>query len=584
MAASGIAGFVRVGLRRGQRQAAGPLQGAAAPAPHDPAPIRRPALPSASAVIATIATVAAVTTTGPSSAPPPPFSGRSWSLDQAAFRVTRRKMTEEELAGIETHSELQDYKRDKAANWLASSLPQSLVDHMVAGSAGVEVACRQVPDPAQRRLGLVSTFLFKAGPDGSALGKARRALEELVLFAPEAALPASAILLNRLLAHVDAAARKRKRGSQGGATVAWAIRSGLVTLAALGFPLDVGHISVDAGAPPARKAMRQRRAGSLPIVFYLHFEMLAASLVDSFARFYARSLCIAWLFASLRMVDVLRAAATASGVDTDGALIIQILTSFSKDGAPLDVYLRAEGFSGPWPWAPEHLAALNGRPYVLPAFKAAARHAGDITHATSWASTPRPRVTSSAHALTSMLALAALPPLSFTKEQMAKMGLKGHSGHGSPSDIAASVGPHAAPAFAFFAVDEQELGLWRRRAASSADGELTLDPGLQAAVARAALPAAATGQQRPMPHAAPAALSAEDASMRVRYTQGENRQGRRTSQIRVRRRLCAAVREAIRLFGQPFPQLRALATERATDYSILAALTPEPAAAPPAAE
>jgi hypothetical protein len=121
-------------------------------------------------------------------------------------------MTEEELAGIETHSELQDYKRDKAANWLASSLPQSLVDHMVAGSAGVEVACRQVPDPAQRRLGLVSTFLFKAGPDGSALGKARRALEELVLFAPEAALPASAILLNRLLAHVDAAARKRKRG------------------------------------------------------------------------------------------------------------------------------------------------------------------------------------------------------------------------------------------------------------------------------------------------------------------------------------------------------------------------------------
>ena len=144
----------------------------------------------------------------------PRLDGLFWTLEASAFSRTRRKLTSEELDAIgTTHSDFQDYKRDKAAQWLASTLPQSLVDFLVAGSAGVATACMQVPDPAERRRGLVAMFLFKAGPDGSALGKARRALEELVSFQPTDHLPASAILLNRLIVHVGAEARARARGS-----------------------------------------------------------------------------------------------------------------------------------------------------------------------------------------------------------------------------------------------------------------------------------------------------------------------------------------------------------------------------------
>lgn len=483
-------------------------------------------------------------------------------------------MTEEELSRIETQADLQEYRRERAASWLASVLPQSLVDRMVAGSQDVALACAQVPDPEQRRLGLVSTFLYKAGPDGSALGKARRALEELVLFQPTGHLPASPILLNRLIVHCDQKARAAGRGSQGGATVAASIRSGLITLHALGFPIPAGHISVDAGAPPARKALRQRRAGSLPLCFYMHFECLAASPEDTFARFYARSLVLCWLFSSLRMVDVLRTTVAMADPDADGTPVVFVLTSFSKDGAPLDVYLRAEGFLGPFLWVAEHVASLAGRPFVLPAFTAPRGHTGDILHATAWVVKPRMRVASVAHVQTSLRSLAAQAPLCFTDADWQSFAAAGHSAHGSPSDIGASIGPHAEPQFAFFAVDEQELGHWRRRATSSTDREMELEPGLSAALDRHRRPVAQAGEARPMPAAAPAAMSAEDASMRVRYTQGANRHGRRTAQIRVRRRLVAAVREALRRYARPWESLISLARSSSTDYSILALLVP----------
>ena len=112
-----------------------------------------------------------------------------------------------------------------------------------------------------------------------------------------------------------------------------------------------------------KKRRRERRSGSLPIKLYCHFETLAASSEPSPARFYARSLLVGGLFSRLRLVDVLRARV----LEVDGQpSVIMVLTSFSKDGAPLDVYLPAEGFLGPWVWWPEHLAALRGREYILP--------------------------------------------------------------------------------------------------------------------------------------------------------------------------------------------------------------------------
>lgn len=489
------------------------------------------------------------------------MGGRQWRLEPAAFKRTRKRMTEEQLAQLVSHDSFLEYKRDKAAVWLASTLPQDLVDHLVAGAGGVNLAVSQVPDPDQRRLGLVSTFVFKAGPDGSALGKARRALEELILFSPESHLPASAILLNRLLAHVDKRAKASGRGSQGGATVAASVRSGLLLLAAMGFPIDASHISVDAGAPPTRKVTRERRSGSLPICFYCHFEQLAAGASPTFARFWARSLVCVWLFGRLRLVDVLRSTISLAQPDADGTPVVCIFTRFSKDGAPLDVYLRAEGFLGPWAWIQEHVEALAGRRYVLPAFSAPRGRAGDVCHATGWLDSPAPRVASAPHTLRSVQSMAALAPLSFSLDLWKLLGLAGHSGHGSPSDMGATLGPHAILDFSFFPVDEQEMGHWRRRAhARSGDAELPLDPALEAALAQSGSAS---------PPGPPAAMSAQDASMRVRYTSGQNRQGRRTAQLRVIHKLVRAVREAISRFGAPWTDLTALVRGHNSDYSIL---------------
>jgi hypothetical protein len=513
---------------------------------------------------------------GPALAPPPPVlaAGQVWTLDPAAFKRTRKRMSPEQLSLLESHDSFQEYKRDKAASWLASTLPQSLVDHIVSGSSPLELVLSQVPDPDQRRLGLVSTFLFKAGPDGSSLGKARRALEELALFLPTAHLPASAILLNRLLVHVDARARSAAKGSQNGATVAASVRSGLITLAALGFPIEANHISVDAGAPPARKASRERRAGSLPILLYLSFEERSNRPEATFSRFLFRSLFLCWLMGRLRLVDVLRCTISMSGTDLDGTPVVCIFTRFSKDGAPLDIYFRAEGFLGPLHWVQEHVEALRGRPFSIPSFACPKGHAGDIRFATGWAAPAR--VASAPHVHKSIMLISSEAPLSLDADLWKKLGLRDHAGHGSPSDQVAVIGPHTIPGFAFFPVDEQELGHWRRRA-QAADGELPLDPALQAALDRDSAPASSAGQPRPRPAAAPAAMSAEHASMRIRYTSGTNRQGRRTAQIRVHSRWVAAVRYALAQIEEPWQELRRLILEHGSDYSILHSLHSSPA-------
>ena len=96
----------------------------------------------------------------------------------------------------------------------------------------------------------------------------------------------------------------------------------------------------------------------LPIKFYCHFEALAvSSSIDTTARDFARSLLLGWLFSRLRMVDTLRGcfAEASPDRDADGTYIVMIVVPLSKDGYPIDIYLRAEGFLGPWPWAEEHV-------------------------------------------------------------------------------------------------------------------------------------------------------------------------------------------------------------------------------------
>eukprot|EP00965_Chrysotila_dentata_P234349 6200120-Pleurochrysis_carterae.AAC.1 len=83
----------------------------------------------------------------------------------------------------------------------------------------------------------MKSLLRAGGSDGKTLDSARRALEELALFSSElglanSGLSASALLVTSFLNWVDKSARARARVSQGGATVAAGVRSGLHFLSA----------------------------------------------------------------------------------------------------------------------------------------------------------------------------------------------------------------------------------------------------------------------------------------------------------------------------------------------------------------
>ena len=81
-----------------------------------------------------------------------------------------------------------------------------------------------------------------------------------------------------------------------------------------------------------------------------------------------KHICLAGLFASLRLVDMLRATFHKAEPMADGTYVVLVVSSFSKDGAPIDVYVPAIGFMGPMTWAQEHVESLAGKPFVLEAF------------------------------------------------------------------------------------------------------------------------------------------------------------------------------------------------------------------------
>ena len=262
------------------------------------------------------------------------------------------------------------------------------------------------------------------------------------------------------------------------------------------------------------------------------------------------------------MVDVMRATVRLTDPDADGCPVAMIITKFSKDGAPIDVYFRCEGFLGRFVWIHEHVAEAATLGCSLPAFstsraKKGESHAGNVFFA-------RETFTHSAtkdHAITSLRAITAQPPLLATAEVWTELGVLPHSGHGSASDMAATIGPHAPPDVAMTDVDERELGHWRRMAHMAAsDGELQVDEILAEALQATTL----TGKGKQVQQAAPPAMSSEEAAMRVRYTSGSNRVGRRLAQIRVHARLVRAVSRAVTAAGgwQSLPGTRA-------DYDVL---------------
>ena len=373
---------------------------------------------------------------------------------------TRKRMTEAEESTLISQPDVEKYKTNSAAEWLAEILPEEDADRLLGGSLGAA----QIPDPAERKIALVEALKSKAGSDGAALGKARRAFEKLSEFARERRVPnhgllASAVFVFTFLRWIDDKALLKGKGTQGGAHVSASTRAGLLILADhFGMQIAVHTLVAEAGVPTGKKRCRPRQSASLGVQFYCHFELQARATTDSPERSFVRSICLAGLFASLRLVDVLRATFHKAEPMADGTYVVLVVSSFSKDGAPIDVYVPAIGFMGPMLWAQEHVESLAGKTFVLEAFKSISKKAGKIEHAVSL----KGRVMPADHALKSLKTVAAREPLCMTEEDWKTSHTTPHSLHGSPADIIASILDDSGLGESFSSADENEISHWKK--------------------------------------------------------------------------------------------------------------------------
>ena len=74
-------------------------------------------------------------------------------------------MTEAEKSTLISQTDVETYKTNNAAEWLAEILPKEDADRLLGGSLGAT----QLPDPAERIIALVEALKSKAGSDGAAL-------------------------------------------------------------------------------------------------------------------------------------------------------------------------------------------------------------------------------------------------------------------------------------------------------------------------------------------------------------------------------------------------------------------------------
>jgi hypothetical protein len=489
----------------------------------------------------------------------PPAAVQDGAAPPMQQRRKRARLTEaQKLVLCASHDGRQGLSKARAADDLLGQLSAVERWWMLGGDPGVSA----VPGREDQDRILRALILSKAGPSGDGAGKALKALREARAFAAArgvngAWLPATAAWTALLLMGVADSAAARGKGSRGGASVAPSVRSGLLLLRDMRLPIEVDEQIAEAAVPPAVKVARVSHAGSFPVQLYFHWRILAAECEMLGVSTFARSWGTAGLLLSLRLVDTLRARYVAAPPMADGTPVIGVATKFSKDGAPIDVYAPAEDPSGPLPWWPDHFRAFHGKPFALPAMEYKHRHTGDPRFAVAL----RERVMDDSHARIGLRVLLQMPPLCLSDAEMAELHLTGHSAHGSPSDLMATIGRDAAPPFAFSPTDENEAGHWRRLDRS----------GALSVVERPAY--GAEGERPPAGPAATDVAPAQAADMWVRYTSGPERVGRRSAQCELRRRLWRALAEAVRRFGRPPSEL----PRGRDDYCVLRLLAGEPA-------
>ena len=414
----------------------------------------------------------------------------------------------------------------------AESLARKVTDgHVLLWSAGPdpERGARQVPSAADRRKQFVSMLTRIGGKRGEGLDAVGRAIELLSAHAivsgdPDPlCLPASGTLVNMLL-HSEQA---RLDGAGGRLRTAfrWMKEH-------LRWPIDVDLGVTDAaalGAAPAQKNLQaaKQRAGTLPIGYKCQLEHEARAATPSCLRHMARSLLLAGIDVSVRVEDSEAASMRVDRDEPDDVAVVY--APITKDGAPILLYAPARGFLGPYEWMPQHredVEAAGGR--MFPAWVRPYGSKGLVAVATVW---QEAGAATKEDIRSLQIEISSRPPLCMPAEAGGKRGpgalnLTGHSQHGTLTDWSKGIGPlppalpYAAaiaaavppavkeiPPRGFLKEECRAFGHWLR----DKDAVSTASD----------------------PHRG----GAEHLVMEQRYTEGDEREGERTEQLRLRRRM-----------------------------------------------
>ena len=414
----------------------------------------------------------------------------------------------------------------------AESLATKVSDgHVLLWSAGSdpERGARQVPDAAERRKQFVSMLTRVGGKRGEGLDAIGRAIELLSAHAIKSGdpdplcLPASGTLVNMLL-HTEQA---RLDGAGGRLRTAfrWMREH-------LRWPIDVDIGVTDAaalGVAPAQMPLQaaKQKAGTLPLGYKCQLEHEARAQTPSCLRHIARSLLLAGIDVSIRVEDSEAASMRVDGAEPDDVAVAY--APITKDGSPILLYAPARGFLGPYDWLQQHRAdveAAGGR--MFPAWVRPYGSKGLVATATEWqgAGSATKEDIRSLQIEISARAPLCMPAEAWGKRGPGALNLTGHSQHGTMTDWAKGVGalppafPYAAAIAAAvppavreiqprgFLKDEcRALGHWLR------DKDVVSTA------------------------SAPHRGGAEHMVMEQRYTEGEEREGERTEQLRLRRRM-----------------------------------------------
>ena len=427
-------------------------------------------------------------------------------------------------------------REDARSSDMAAQFVRELPAVHVAELLGGEWAARQVPDENDRAAILLTAVKSRGGPGGGTTRLALAALRTLRAAAPPGVevFPLTVAFAANVKRKVDAAAKLRARGTQGGQTVAVRFQGGLVALQKLGLPVPADSVIVR-GSVPLFVPTERAQAATLPLLWACKLQTAAAAelpahdsptwLAAWLRRYYARACYAAWVL-GLRYKAMQRFTPLLDEVQPLNVLKGRV--SMQKDGSPSIVYSAAAGPLGAVGWWGEYVEEHRQAVFTFPDFKAPRGRAGRLADATALAGQYAPD---------GKARDCLQQVLDVSDAVWRESGCHWHSLHGSLADDARVIATVPVRGSCPIRHDQMRcLGHWRRDARARVDAAAAAcDAGVIAQAAR--------------DFSVAVGLPGTHGEMLIRYSSGAGRNGDREQHIVARSTVLALLAQGVELLG-----------------------------------